>query len=930
MNVRNAISGEGSPELKFYGYAGQSYTDTLTGDIWGKPDMSAPGTTGWIIIAVGNDTPEDQLMPRDGSGNSDTQSDQFVANILTDRIGASEIDSSQGAQILTEIGGASQADLETETDNRIYIDTIIDGKKKTINFFSFDSITPGRRVFWELGNTGNLTTDDFTLSGQKYIPTALPTQETIFSLSPSESDAKGTGSFAINIEAAGIVVSTHNATGSRFLTYTIPISAQGQISTLTVTRDGNSVAFYINGTAIIGAETTAGTSVPEWGQSLVTTYLLVGGTYDGSSSTSPAGIIGAPLLWNSVFSAADVSFLISTGISESNLVPGGRQTLKLAANFTNNQGYSSFTLPTTTGFTASKGSTGGHRGAGFRLFEGVTIGTPVRFRWNLVLNSGVLPYLAITSTNDASPVTNLGQATGLSSGLNDRTITPTASSTVAWSAFGQSGGNSTNFTISDFSATVTGLIVAPELTGSRWIPDASGNNITGTVMTGVSQYVGSVWSAAQLSSSSGEVALLPPSGFSWEPGFKVYRDAAGVARTTFDWRSMMRTPATMLYVDGRTGNDINSGASWADAFATLSALMADVAFTAGANPIQINIRGNTFYGRTQSIDNTPQDGIEFGIISSEGRARLANGDQLGSFSWIQEGSPNEDVWSTTVSQAVGDVRDELVIDGDGYFTRYPEVDSIVECQALAGSWFLDTTTLYVHTLRSDEPDNAVVAYYTDETNVITSQRRVFLQGIDFEGITEMDPYAAGEPEPLTVVDCRFLYGDGEALLHRRAGTTHYINCICAQAGGDGFSYANPQSGTQQERILEENCTGIRNGWFGGGNNNGSTAHGGVIVIRVYGTYALNVDKNVHDIQTGTQSWNVGSTAFTITDDNQDANANWVNGGSSQVSEMWIDGCLSDDGEVDFRNVGPGIMYLRCMNTSGKIFLEENNGPITGY
>lgn len=49
-NPLNQITGIGDPNLKYFGYAGQVYTDTQTGDVWKRPDQTVPGTTGWYKI----------------------------------------------------------------------------------------------------------------------------------------------------------------------------------------------------------------------------------------------------------------------------------------------------------------------------------------------------------------------------------------------------------------------------------------------------------------------------------------------------------------------------------------------------------------------------------------------------------------------------------------------------------------------------------------------------------------------------------------------------------------------------------------------------------------------------------------------------------------------------------------------------------------
>lgn len=81
-NSSAALSGEGPPELRVYGYANQSYTDTITGDIWGKPEQSQAGTTGWEIVSVGGQGEDKKFMPRDGSGQTADQNEEFIQNVL--------------------------------------------------------------------------------------------------------------------------------------------------------------------------------------------------------------------------------------------------------------------------------------------------------------------------------------------------------------------------------------------------------------------------------------------------------------------------------------------------------------------------------------------------------------------------------------------------------------------------------------------------------------------------------------------------------------------------------------------------------------------------------------------------------------------------------------------------------------------------------
>lgn len=122
-----AISGEGSPEFRVFGYAGQSYTDTLTGDIYAKPDMSQPSTTGWEIKSRGSSGDEREFMPRDGDGQTSEQSDEFVQNVLTDRISPAQIKSGEAAGFRAVFDVPSNADLSAVEDLAASRQIVFDG-----------------------------------------------------------------------------------------------------------------------------------------------------------------------------------------------------------------------------------------------------------------------------------------------------------------------------------------------------------------------------------------------------------------------------------------------------------------------------------------------------------------------------------------------------------------------------------------------------------------------------------------------------------------------------------------------------------------------------------------------------------------------------------------------------------------------------------
>lgn len=80
------------------------------------------------------------------------------------------------------------------------------------------------------------------------------------------------------------------------------------------------------------------------------------------------------------------------------------------------------------------------------------------------------------------------------------------------------------------------------------------------------------------------------------------------------------------------------------------------------------------------------------------------------------------------------------------------------------------------------------------------------------------------------------------------------------------------------------------------NNNGTTMHDGGRSIRINSSYTHNMNRNVHDINDGTECWLLGIDAGSAqTDDTDDYNsANYIFGrrGSLDVTKAWLDSCTS--------------------------------------
>jgi hypothetical protein len=187
-------------------------------------------------------------------------------------------------------------------------------------------------------------------------------------------------------------------------------------------------------------------------------------------------------------------------------------------------------------------------------------------------------------------------------------------------------------------------------------------------------------------------------------------------------------------------------------------------------------------------------------------------------------------------------------------------------------------------------------------------------------------------------NCRFAYtyngnvfridrerGSGKHYSYRT--TTSYSRVL------DGLNYHKSTAGTTALDVVEIECIAHHNGRQGGTMNNGSTIHEGGRIIRVSGDYSYNGQRNVHDVNDGTESWNLGCVAGSPkTQVGADDSVNFDIGisGTSSTAKMWLDGCVSRGGAVtDFAvNIG-ATMYVRDTDTT-TFKSNVTTGTLTGY
>jgi hypothetical protein len=195
---------------------------------------------------------------------------------------------------------------------------------------NFDGATASTRITSTL--TGqNIGTGDFSLWSRFRVPTSFAGTPGLLWLTDA-----GTGTFRAN--AIGIYLETTflrvfrygttPATDSRIATVaSFLTNFAGQVVDVVVTRAGNTLKIYINGTDTAYTETTGG-AAPAWGQTVVSDFALVGAL---NSSSIFTGRIYRSVVFNRALSAADVTELITTGVNPAD--QWGTQTAVLTSDF---------------------------------------------------------------------------------------------------------------------------------------------------------------------------------------------------------------------------------------------------------------------------------------------------------------------------------------------------------------------------------------------------------------------------------------------------------------------------------------------------------------------------------------------------------------------------------------------------------------------
>ena len=279
----------------------------------------------------------------------------------------------------------------------------------------------------------------------------------------------------------------------------------------------------------------------------------------------------------------------------------------------------------------------------------------------------------------------------------------------------------------------------------------------------------------------------------------------------------------------------------------------------------------------------------------------------------------------------------------GKYIPYVLVDSISAVDALAGSYYVDGSTVYVHSLDHGNPSSRVVCCINYEKALDISNADQNLK-VYVENITLVGKYTGilidKESASNTLNVCfnnvsTILCGNengGANAFRVYGGNVIFNKCKSLSSYRDGFNYngVNTASTPCDCNCVEIDCIGAGSGHEASQENmNGSTCHIGAKVIRVNGKYYDCLGPSVADVQQDTQSVNLGCLAYSP----YCTSANSINFASSDGgSEMWLDGCLAVGGVNDLYCASGSSMYINNTAYKTKLingtFDEERTKDVT--
>lgn len=362
---------------------------------------------------------------------------------------------------------------------------------------------------------------------------------------------------------------------------------------------------------------------------------------------------------------------------------------------------------------------------------------------------------------------------------------------------------------------------------------------------------------------------------------------------------------TTYYVDKATGNNGNTGLSWAQALADIKTALQK------ADVDRIYVKAGYYHQTEARGDLVPDRSLE--IIAVDGPVYMTSsvGNRF-TTGWTLDSNHYE---ATIDGNTLSDVWDNGTLDSFGNATRLTKKASEAEVDGDPGSWWQSGNTVFVRLEDGRSPDSNVFWYQASNAiTVARNSRTYYFEGIHFHGGiygARVSNLSATGGLKAYFKDCAFRYiWNKDVFLIEGADEVILQNCIASHGTTlDGFHY--DALNTVVPDVIEIDCESYEHG--SSTSHQASSVHGGINIVRIGGYYHHTTDHNIRDIGGG-KMWCLGTEVS-----HSDTGKGFAFSGTA-----WLDSCYSHDNPV-YDLVVEATCYIRDFVSGGNF-----SGTPTAY
>lgn len=448
-------------------------------------------------------------------------------------------------------------------------------------------------------------------------------------------------------------------------------------------------------------------------------------------------------------------------------------------------------------------------------------------------------------------------------------------------------------------------------------------------MLGMAVGLGAQWSMME--------KVVLPSGFTWD----VARFPVSVTRTAGRFQSNLSprdlvNPAiwtgAAIHVDGKGGDDANSGLAAQDGDFSAAKRTIHAAFAAGnatAAPYRVIVQPGDYEESAFTRNGNDEPDQPVAILGWGGRVRYRTGPW--SIGWSADLGGT---FSTNVSAVRRAFRTDQLTP-EGLYTELSQTADLATCEATPNSWCLVGGTTHVKTSGAIGAGDIALIRSFHGARFLHHADDLYLENIHCEGgITGALHVDASASRNVVGVNCSFRYSapsnplaPKDAVQVRRTnGLVAFFGCDASYGAEDGWSFH--EDGTPGLHVLMQDCTGHFNGAGQASSANALTGHDAMRMIDLNGRYGLSRNgTELHCIQ-NTQIWCAGTSVVA-----RDTDGTSVAFKCSNQSKMWLQDTTADAAGAA-RNyaieANAGSVYTRGHTNLAGTVETSSSGSISGF